>query len=179
MEDDSSVPAKRYVRGSEPGITLAACNHRRASRRRPHRHVDVDAQVRGQVPHPPILRRGRSAITLSRGSVALRPSWTHPRIHPKLRRLTRKYRCLGGIPCAVKSLKVKVRCRLTRKRCWFDIKVLSAASVIRPGRRGPLRPCEIQVRGRLVGFERTASELQYHLISLTSAIRSWAAAGRR
>jgi len=116
MEDDSSVPAKRYVRGSEPGITLAACNHRRASRRRPHRHVDVDAQVRGQVPHPPILRRGRSAITLSRGSVALRPSWTHPRIHPKLRRLTRKYRCLGGIPCAVKSLKVKVRCRLTRKR---------------------------------------------------------------
>ena len=116
MKDDSSVPAKRYVRGSEPSITLAACNHRRASRRRPHRHVDVDAQVRGQVPHPPILRRGRSAITLSRGSVALRPSWTHPRIHPKLRRLTRKYRCLGGIPCAVKSLKVKVRCRLTRKR---------------------------------------------------------------
>ena len=115
------MPAKRYVRGSEPGITLAACNHRRASRRRPHRHVDVDAQVRGQVPHPPILRRGRSAITLSRGSVALRPSWTHPRIHPKLRRLTRKYRCLGGIPCAVKSLKVKVRCRLTRKRSLVRI----------------------------------------------------------
>jgi len=42
-------------------------------------------------------------------------TWTHPRIHPKLRRLTRKYRCLGGIPYAVKSLKVNVRCRLTRK----------------------------------------------------------------
>ena len=41
---------------------------------------------------------------------------TRPRIHPKLRRLTRKYRCLGGIPCAVKLLKVNVRCRLTRKR---------------------------------------------------------------
>ncbi len=41
---------------------------------------------------------------------------THPRIHPKLRRLTRKCRCFGGIPCAVKLLKVKVRCRLTRKR---------------------------------------------------------------
>ena len=47
------------------------------------------------------------------GSVAF---WSHPRIHPKLRRLTRKYRCLGGIPCLVKLLKVKVRCRLTRKR---------------------------------------------------------------
>ena len=57
-----------------------------------------------------------SPITLSRGSVALRPSWSHPRIHPILRRLTREYRCLGGIPCAVKLLKVKVRCRLTRKR---------------------------------------------------------------
>ena len=53
------------------------------------------------------------------GSVAF---WTHPRIHPKLRRLTRKYRCLGGIPCAVKLLKVKVRCRLTRKRSLVRIK---------------------------------------------------------
>ena len=34
--------------------------------------------------------------------------WTHPRIHPKLGRLTRKYRGLGGNPCAVKSFKVKV-----------------------------------------------------------------------
>jgi hypothetical protein len=46
---------------------------------------------------------------------------THPRIHPKLRRLTRKYRCLGGIPCAVKLLKVKVRCSLTRKRSLVRI----------------------------------------------------------
>jgi hypothetical protein len=52
------------------------------------------------------------------GSVA---SWTYPRIHPKLRRLTRKYRCLGGIPCAVKSLKVKIRCRLKRKKSTVGI----------------------------------------------------------
>jgi len=45
----------------------------------------------------------------------------HPRIHPILRRLTRKYRCLGGIPCAVKLLKVKVRCRWTRKRSLVRI----------------------------------------------------------
>jgi hypothetical protein len=42
--------------------------------------------------------------------------FSHPGIHPKSRRLTRKYRCLGGIPCAVKLLIVKVRCRLTRKK---------------------------------------------------------------
>ena len=46
--------------------------------------------------------------------------WTHPRIYPNLGRLTRKYRCLGGIPSAVKLLTVKVRCRLTRKRSWSE-----------------------------------------------------------
>src|ERR1035441_886442 len=51
----------------------------------------------------------------------LRSLQSHPRIHPKLRRLTRKYRCLGGIPCADKLLKVKVRCRLTRKRSLVRI----------------------------------------------------------
>ena len=58
---------------------------------------------------------------------------THPRIHPKLRRLTRKYRCLGGIPCAVKLLKVKVRCRLTRKRSLVRIQSCHRALLRRTG----------------------------------------------
>src|SRR5665213_2021014 len=69
------------------------------------------------------------------GSVA---SWTHPRIHPILRRLTRKYRCLGGIPCTVKLLKVKVRCRLTRKRSLVRIQSCSknrSAATLRTGWR--------------------------------------------
>src|SRR5579862_9555484 len=45
----------------------------------------------------------------------------HPRIYPIWGRLTRKYRGLGGIPCPVKWLKVKVRCRLTRKRSLVRI----------------------------------------------------------
>ena len=40
----------------------------------------------------------------------------YPRIYPKLIRLAREYRCLGGIPCAVKFLIVKVICSFTRKR---------------------------------------------------------------
>src|ERR1700676_1130320 len=62
--------------------------------------------------------RNQPKTLLSEESTSSR---THPRIHPKLRRLTRKYRCLGGIPCAVKLLKVKVRCRLTRKRSLVRI----------------------------------------------------------
>lgn len=46
------------------------------------------------------------------GGMGRRP----PRIHPKLRVPAREYRCLGGISCAIKLLKVKVSRRLTRKR---------------------------------------------------------------
>jgi hypothetical protein len=45
----------------------------------------------------------------------------YPRIYPKLIRLTREYRCLGGIPCAVKSLIVQVILSLTRKRSLVRI----------------------------------------------------------
>jgi galactose-1-phosphate uridylyltransferase (family 1) len=38
---------------------------------------------------------------------------SHPRIHPKLRRLTREYRCLGGIPCEVKNLRLPHRSHFT------------------------------------------------------------------
>lgn len=44
----------------------------------------------------------------------LRWSSDSPRIHPKLRRLTREYRCLGCIQCEL--LKIKVMRRLTRQR---------------------------------------------------------------
>jgi len=46
--------------------------------------------------------------------------WSQGNYCPNLGRLTRKYRCLGGIPSAVKLLTVKVRCRLTRKRSWSE-----------------------------------------------------------
>jgi len=45
----------------------------------------------------------------------------YPRIYPKLIRLAREYRCLGGTPRAVKQLNVKVILCLTRKRSLVRI----------------------------------------------------------
>jgi len=62
----------------------------------------------------PEYRRSKGESNPQAGSSIL--FGTYPKIYPKLIRLAREYRCLGGIPSAVKSFIVKVIWSLARKR---------------------------------------------------------------